>query len=104
MTPERKFRTTKVDPFLKSLGNCKDFSIQQVALRGVPDKLCCINGFFVAIEIKAEKGKLSKLQEFTLKQVKKANGVAMVVSPANWDQAKELLLKISEYEWEVSND
>lgn len=54
-------------------------------LAGVPDLLCCINGRFVAIEIKAEKGRVSKLQQYQIEQIQKANGIAFAVYPNQWD-------------------
>jgi hypothetical protein len=72
-------------------------SIQQVALLGDPDKLLCIRGRFVAMELKAEKGGSGrKLQRWKLIQIQKAGGIAMVVSPTNWELAKWLLLKLDE--------
>jgi Holliday junction resolvase len=46
---------------------------------GVPDILACINGQFVAFEVKAEKGKTSSLQEYNIKQIKNSMGLAFVV-------------------------
>lgn len=46
---------------------------------GVPDILACINGFFVGIEVKRpEGGRVSKLQIYQIKQIRKAGGIAFV--------------------------
>lgn len=46
---------------------------------GTPDILCCINGRFVAIEVKKPVGGVvSDLQKLKLKQVESAGGVGMV--------------------------
>lgn len=46
---------------------------------GVPDLLCCVNGIFVGLEIKTEKGVVSLAQEIMLGRIKKAKGVSAVV-------------------------
>ncbi len=46
---------------------------------GTPDILCCINGRFVAIEVKRPKGGVvSNLQKSKIKKIKKAGGIAFV--------------------------
>ena len=35
---------------------------------GIPDVIACINGRFVAFEVKTETGKLTKLQEITIQK------------------------------------
>lgn len=58
---------------------------------GVPDFLCCVNGYFVAIEAKAGNGKPTALQQKNLDQISKAEGFAMVVRENNLDTLKELI-------------
>lgn len=43
---------------------------------GTPDFLCCIAGRFVGIETKAPGKKPSKFQEYRIKQINQAGGVA----------------------------
>lgn len=62
--------------------------------RGIPDLLCCVNGHFVAIEVKAERGELSELQEIQLQQIHEAGGTAMVVKPNEFDQFKEFIVEL----------
>lgn len=45
---------------------------------GVPDVLACRDGAFVAIEVKAPTGTVSKLQEYQIKKIKEAGGIAFV--------------------------
>lgn len=49
---------------------------------GIPDLICCVKGLFVAIEVKRPdgKGKLSKLQEINIEQIKESGGVAIAFS------------------------
>jgi len=50
---------------------------------GVPDFLCCMNGYFVAIEAKAGKGTTTALQDKNLKQITESGGVALVINETN---------------------
>lgn len=45
---------------------------------GIPDLIGCINGRFVAIEVKQPGKKATKLQEYTLGLIKKAGGISFV--------------------------
>jgi hypothetical protein len=88
---EREFRK-KVDKAIKKLPNSQWFSIQQVAIRGVPDKLGCVNGVFVALELKASaKSKRAKLQEHFIQKLKEAGAVAHFAYPENWAEILEEL-------------
>lgn len=46
---------------------------------GIPDIICCVNGFFLAIECKAGKGKTTALQDREIALIKEANGLALVI-------------------------
>lgn len=46
---------------------------------GVPDIIACIEGIFVAIEVKAENGRATGLQMLELKSIIKAKGVAVLI-------------------------
>ena len=60
-------------------------------ISGVPDLLCCVNGHFVAFEVKAEKGRVSKLQEYQMLEIEKAGGIAVAVYPKDWEDILQLL-------------
>ena len=55
---------------------------------GIPDIIACINGRFVAFEVKtpggrgAAPGKLTKLQEITIQKIRNAKGQAFKVTSA----------------------
>lgn len=63
---------------------------------GIPDLLCCVNGKFVAIEVKASKGKASELQLYNIKKIKESGGVAIVLYPKDFEDFKEMILKLKE--------
>lgn len=93
---ETVFRN-RIRPLLRALPNTIIFGIQQVAIRGVPDYLLCINGLFVALELKKDfKSKPSPLQEYTLEQIEKSNGISFVVYPENWNNIYSRLKHLSE--------
>ena len=46
---------------------------------GIPDIIACVNGRFVAFEVKTETGRLTKLQEVTLGRIRDAGGRAYMV-------------------------
>lgn len=81
---------------LHTLPNTWVTKIQQVAIRGTPDIIGCINGYFVAIELKTAKGELDPLQEYVLKQISEAGGIGFVVTPNNWRSTFDALRRISE--------
>jgi hypothetical protein len=68
--------------YLKSLPHCfawKEFG-GMYGTSGLPDIICCINGRFVAFEVKTEKGKLSKLQKIMIQRINVAKGKAFKVT------------------------
>ena len=56
---------------------------------GLPDIICCIGGRFVAFEVKTPSGKLSKLQEITIRNIRAAKGEAFMVTSV--EEVKEIL-------------
>jgi len=96
-----------VDKFLNTLPNCKHFTIQQKTIKGDPDKLICLNGYFIALELKkseaALKEKRFELQAYTLSQVTHCGGFGLVAYPQNWERTKEALEIISRGPGATSN-
>lgn len=91
MAGEKQFEN-KIKKFLKDNG-CwfvKYFANRNTRA-GVPDLLACVNGYFVAIEVKAENGKPSELQLWNVEQIRKAGGIAIVLYPDQFDDFKELV-------------
>ncbi|ADV45492.1 VRR-NUC domain-containing protein [Nitratifractor salsuginis] len=58
---------------------------------GIPDILACVNGRFVAIEVKVPGKEATKLQDLHLQRIKEAGGVAFVAHGA--DEVREALMK-----------
>lgn len=94
--PEKKFEL-KIRKFLDGIGawTLKTYS-NGVQRAGVPDLLCCVNGYFVGIEVKSEKGKPSALQIWNIEKIREAGGVAIVLYPDGFEDFKSLMVKLSE--------
>lgn len=58
---------------------------------GTPDILACINGYFLAIEVKAPEGKPSELQLAKIAEIRKAGGLAYVAYPSGWGKLKDII-------------
>jgi Holliday junction resolvase len=56
---------------------------------GLPDIIVCLQGRFIAFEVKTETGKLTKLQESTLTKIKNAKGKAFKVTSVR--EVKEII-------------
>ena len=92
MANEKNFEN-KIKKFLKDQ-NCyfiKYWGGGQFTKSGVPDLLICCNGYFVAVEVKAENGKPSDLQLYNIEQIKKAGGIAMVLYPNQFEEFKKII-------------
>lgn len=61
---------------------------------GVPDILANINGRFVGIEVKQEKGSPSLLQKYNLKDINDKKGVGILVYPSCFNELKQILKAI----------
>lgn len=82
--PESVFKD-RIKPKLGALGFFE--KIQQEGIRGTPDILGCIGGFFIALELKKDaRSKPSQLQVFKLIKIYQAGGLAFVVSPKSWEE------------------
>ena len=65
----------------------------QYGTAGLPDIICCIDGRFVAFEVKTPSGRLSKLQESMLTRINAAKGKAFKVTSV--DEVKEILINLN---------
>lgn len=86
----------RVTAALDRLSYCWYEKIQQVTIRGTPDLIACINGKFIAIELKASaEAKIDEIQKYKLQQIKNARGYAIIVHPGNWVEVLEVLTRLS---------
>ena len=90
MAQREKTFENKVKAFLNSIGA---YYIKTHGDRfskvGTPDILACVNGHFVAVEVKAENGKPSELQLYHLEQIENTGGIAFLLYPKDFEQFKQ---------------
>ncbi len=93
-TPEKKVKD-KVVAILKQEDAYYFFpATHGFGRSGVPDVVACVNGYFLAVECKAGKNKITALQAREIQSIRRANGVAVVVNEENWDMLPELIRKL----------
>lgn len=63
---------------------------------GIPDLIVCVNGRFVAIEVKADYGSPSELQLYNVKKIREAGGLAWVLYPSGWNRMRKIFDEIIE--------
>lgn len=61
---------------------------------GVPDFLCCVDGYFVAIEAKAGKGTTTALQDKNLADIICAGGQAWIVNEESIEGLEEAIKQL----------
>lgn len=95
MAAEKNFEN-KVKKFLKE-NNCwfiKYWGGATYTKSGIPDLLVNVNGYFMAVELKAPKGRVSELQLYHLKKITKGNGIAILLYPKDFEHFKEFVERI----------
>lgn len=80
-----KIYENKIKRYLKECGAYRvKYHGNYYSENGTPDILACINGYFLAIEVKAPEGKPTELQLAKIAEIRKAGGFAYVVYPSGW--------------------
>jgi len=91
MTPEGKVKA-KVVKILKELSVYYFYPVTGGFGRsGVPDIICCVNGYFFGIECKAGKNTPTPLQEAEMQKIRNAGGHTLVVNELNIEELREKL-------------
>lgn len=91
MGNEKNFEN-KIKKYLDSKG-CwliKYFA-NRMTKSGVPDILTCVNGYFVAIEVKASNGRPSPLQYHHRDEIREAGGISIILYPEQFEDFKLLI-------------
>jgi len=82
-TPEGKVKA-KVREIFKTLGvHYTHIPANQFSKGGAPDYVCCVNGYYLAVEVKTTKGTMSELQKIERDSTQKAKGVYVVINEDN---------------------
>lgn len=96
----------RIQTKLSTLKNIWFYKSQEVAVRGIPDIIMCLNGFFIALELKRDaKATIDALQIYNIHRInKKGKGTAFVVHPENWPRIFEKLKILDSWEYEEEMD
>lgn len=71
---------------------CYVFKVIVANRGGVPDIICCIDGQFVAFEVKALGNSATPLQSYNIDEIRKNGGIAYVVRSV--DEVQTILSEI----------
>lgn len=91
MAEEKRFEN-KIKAYLKE-HNCyhvKYFANSYTPV-GIPDILACVNGYFVAIEVKASKGRSTDLQRYNRTKIRESGGISIILYPEQFEDFKLLI-------------
>lgn len=110
MQSESEFEKTAVTRILllpRTFGLPK---LEHGSIRGIPDRLFCVNGIFCALEFKKNKKEAMAntgrivLQKKTINEIRSAGGYAVIVCPENWGDVFFDLQIIAQAEEELSGN
>ena len=91
---KEKTITNQILKYLKSEPECFAFKEHGglYGVSGLPDIICCYKGKFMAFEVKTTQGRLSKLQEITIKRINESGGMAFKVT--SLQEVKDILKEV----------
>lgn len=91
MGPEKRFEN-QIKNYIEEQGGWQiKFFANKMTKKGVPDILACINGYFLAIEVKSENGHPSELQIEKIQKIRKSGGQAFVLYPSGFFQFQKIV-------------
>lgn len=91
MASEKQFEN-KIKRYLKERGCYRvKYHGNYFSESGTPDILACVNGYFLAIEVKAQDGHPSELQLVKIADIRKAGGFGYVAYPSGWNRLKDII-------------
>lgn len=103
MAQEKTFEN-KVKKYIEESGGWQvKFFANSMTKKGIPDVLACVNGYFVAVEVKAQNGRPSELQLYQCRKIRDAGGFAFVLYPSGFERFKAFIedLKIDKFNREM---
>ncbi len=91
MAQEKKFEN-RVKKYLrdKNIYYFKYFG-NAYSTAGILDLTLCVNGKFVAVELKSENGKTSPLQNYNISKIQESGGIAIVLAPSGFEEFKRII-------------
>jgi len=82
-TPEGKVKAKVREIFKRYQIHYNHIAASQFSKAGAPDYVCCVNGFFLAVEVKAGKGVQTEPQKIEQASVEKSMGRYFVINETN---------------------
>lgn len=61
---------------------------------GIPDLICCVNGVFIAVELKGGDGRVSELQKMNIRQINEAGGIGLILYPKGYEDFKKIVEEV----------
>lgn len=58
---------------------------------GIPDLLACVNGRFVAVELKSSTGRPTELQKWNIEKIQESGGIGLVLYPDQFEEFKKMI-------------
>nr|DAZ10087.1 MAG TPA: Nuclease [Caudoviricetes sp.] len=99
MAAEKTFEN-KVKKYIEGCGGWQvKFFANRMTKNGIPDILACINGYFVAVEVKAKNGKPSELQKYHVREINDTGGCAIILYPDQYEKFKQLVNYLNNDSW-----
>ena len=94
--------TNKILKYLKTLDKCYCFKEHggSDGSAGIPDIICCFRGRFLAFEVKTAKGRTTVLQDINIRNIHKADGIAVVVRSV--DEVKRVIKALDDDLWRTA--
>lgn len=88
---------SKVMKFLKSQPNTWFFKVWGGGYQksGIPDIICCVNGYFIALELKSVTGKPTALQQMNIRKINAAGGIGVILYPSGFKDFKNLVREVN---------
>lgn len=68
---------------------------------GIPDLIICVNGFFIAAELKSETGTPSELQKKNTVAINNSNGIATILYPGGFEQFKDIVKGVKKCRYHI---
>lgn len=90
MQPEAVF-SSKFRKRVEALPKTWAAKIVMSSKSGTPDWLLCVNGKFIGVELKMRGNGPTKLQQYQIKEIKNAGGLAIVVYHDTLEEAIEAI-------------
>lgn len=100
-----KLFENKIKKYIEAKGGWQvKYFANKYTKSGIPDILACINGYFVGIEVKSDKGSPSELQLHNVRAIRRAGGFSFVLYPSGWERFTDFVDDLIHDTWSLDMD